>query len=135
MRKTKSCGVIVVLVLSAIVGTGIVLADEEPIEIRIAPATLNLDEAGACDDPWVTVHAEIPLSTVNTGSLTLTGSTGNVPAIGYGADNHGDLVVKFDRTAVKEIVVVGEEVTLTLTGETTVGEEFTGSDTIRVFEL
>jgi hypothetical protein len=68
MLKTKSYGVIVVLVLSAIVGTGIVLADD--ISICIAPATLNLN-AGVqeCDD--VIVHADIPYAEVDENCDTL----------------------------------------------------------------
>jgi hypothetical protein len=129
MLKTKSYGVILVVALSAIVGTGIVLAED--ISICIAPATLNLN-AGVqeCDD--VTVHTNIDKDLVDCSSLKLNDLT---VAYWTKADNRGNLVVKFDRTTVKEIVAVGEEeVTLTLTGETTDGEVFTGSDIIRVID-
>ncbi len=135
MSKIKSYGIIFVVALSAILGTGIVFACDEPIDIRIAPSTLNLDKAGACEDPCVTVHAEIPLSEVEVSdlnSLTLSGSKGTVTAIGTDDDDRGYLVVKFDRAEVKGIVEVGKNVPLTLTGETKEGESFTGTDTIRV---
>jgi len=131
MLKTKSCGVIVVLVLSAIVGTGIVLAEEEPMEIHIvvAPSALNLnaDLGGECED--VTVHTDIAYSKFHAdgGNLALNG----VSVAWTKADNRGDLVAKFDRTAVEDIAAVGE-VTLTLTGTTLDGVSITGSDTIRV---
>jgi hypothetical protein len=105
------------------------------IDIRIAPATLNLnDEVWASDEPYVTVHAEIPFSTVDTTSLTLETDGNTVNAISTNADNRGNLVVKFDRREVAGIVMVGEEVKLTLTGKTTGDVPFTGSATIRVID-
>jgi len=129
MWKTKSCGVILVLALSAIVGTGIVLA-QTTIEISITPATLNLNEGvQECDD--VTVHTNISYFDVNRETLKL-----NDISVDYWTkyDDRYNLVVKFDRTEVKGIVAsyVDEDVTLTLTGETLGGDEFTGTDTIRV---
>ncbi|HUV03441.1 MAG TPA: hypothetical protein VMW67_08435 [Desulfobacteria bacterium] len=124
MLKTKSCGVILVLVLSAIVGTGIVLA-QTTVEISIAPATLNLADI---DDKCVTVHTDIAYNEYNTYAWDLNG----VAAAYTKEDNRGNLVVKFDRAAVAGIVDVGEEVPLTLTGTTLDGVSITGSDTIRV---
>jgi hypothetical protein len=127
---------IVVLALIPILGTGIVVANDETdnIDIRIAPATLNLnDDVWASDDPYVTVHAEIPYRTVDTDSLTLETDGNTVDAIRTEADNRGYLVVKFDRRAVVGIVEVGKEV-MTLTGTTTGDEPFTGSATIRVID-
>lgn len=131
MLKTKSCGLIVVLVLSAIVGTGIVLA-QTPIDIRIAPSALNLYDV---EDKCVTVHAEILYSEVNVSdleSLTLAGSDGAVTAYDAFPDDRGYLVVKFDRREVAGIVVEGDEVPLTLTGVTKDETVFTGTDAIRV---
>ena len=132
MLKTTSYGVILVLALSAIVGTGIVLADDEPTEIsiQVAPATLNLNaDVQECDD--VTVHTNISEYLVDCSSLELNGV--NVP-YWTKADLRGNLVVKFDRTAVKGIVAVDEKVTLTLTGETNDGDAFTGTGIIRVID-
>jgi hypothetical protein len=132
MLKTKSYGVILVLTLSAILGTGIVFADDGAMEINIvvAPATLNLNEGvQECDD--VTVHTNISYFDVNRETLKL-----NDISVDYWTkyDDRYNLVVKFDRTEVKGIVAsyVDEDVTLTLTGETLGGDEFTGTDTIRV---
>jgi hypothetical protein len=134
MLKTKSYGVILVVALSAILGTGIVLADDEPIEISIevAPATLNLNLADI-EDKNVTVHADIDYEVVDLDSLELN----DIPAIGTKADECGNLVVKFDRGAIVELVGPNDKTfTLVLTGKTTGDEptafEFEGTDTIRV---
>ena len=132
--KKKSYGILLVVVLSAAIsGTGIAFADDMKIDIRIAPSTLNLDNV---EDKCVTVHAGIPYNTVNTDptSLTLETDEGSVTAIGTKFDQRGNLVVKFDREAVAGIVDAGNEVTLTLDGETKEETTFTGSDTIRVIE-
>lgn len=127
---------IVVVALSAILGTVIVVADD--ISIRIAPSTLNLYDV---EDKCVTVHAEIPFSMVNVsdlGSLTLANSSGGyVSAYDAFADTRGNLVAKFDRAAVAGIVDVAEEVTLRLTGvvsDEAGGGGFTGTDNIRVID-
>jgi hypothetical protein len=142
MLKTKSYGVILVVALSAILGTGIVLADDI-IGICIAPATLNLN-AGVqeCDD--VIVHADIPYAEVNESCDTLVLMKSVVvddvvvmveiatdPACC--ADDCGNLVARFNQKDVVEDVEVGEVYALTLTGKTNGGTTFTtGTDTIRV---
>ena len=138
MRKTKNCGVIVVLVLSAIVGTGIVLADD--ISICIAPATLNLN-AGVqeCDD--IIVHADIPYGDVNCDTLKLmklVEGSGDV-AIATDpeccADDCGNLVARFDQEKVVDYVVADEVYDLALTGVNNTGVAFTtGTDTLRVID-
>ena len=131
MKKKSVCILFVAVLCAAILGTGIAFAEDMEIAIRIAPSTLNLDNVV---DKCVTVHAGIPYDTVNTDHETLTLGTDedSVTAIGTKDDLRGNLVVKFDREAVAGIVDAGKEVTLTLNGETTGGETFTGSDTIRV---
>jgi hypothetical protein len=49
----------------------------------------------------------------------------------YDDDGIADLMVKFDTTEVQEILELGAEVTITVTGEVA-GTPFEGSDTIRV---
>jgi hypothetical protein len=134
MLKPKSCGVIVVLVLSAILGTGIVLADD--ISICIAPATLNLN-AGVqeCDD--VIVHADIPYGDVNCDTLKLMKLEGNTYVViatdpECCADDCGNLVARFDQTEVVPFVEAGEVYDLALSGDTDDGTFTTGTDTLRV---
>ena len=129
MLKTKSYGVILVVALSAILGTGIVLAQTTmTIEIGITPATLNLYDVV---DKCVTVHADIDYTEVDLGHLELNG----IPAIGTKEDNCGNLVVKFNRADVARLVWPNDDtLELTLTGETNemVPTAFTGTDTISV---
>ena len=55
----------------------------------------------------------------------------------YDSDGIADLMVKFDRSAVEEILGPNDEVEITVTGEvarTLFGIPFEGSDTIRVID-
>jgi hypothetical protein len=129
---------ILVVALSMILGTGIVVAVEETVEIRITPATLNLDQIDECQ--CVTVHAEIPYVDVDTETLTLNVKDADpivyIDSSSTFSDNRGNLVVKFNRVEVTGIVAgyVGEEVTLSLTGKKLDETPFTGSGIIRVID-
>ena len=52
----------------------------------------------------------------------------------YDDDGLPDLMVKFDRSDVCEILDPGDEVEITVTGELTDETPFQGSDTIRVID-
>lgn len=123
----KKMFLIITAVLLVALGTHLVLAngacDGEGLCIAISPATLALDSQSVC----VSVHSNIPYSTVNTVSLTLNG----IPAKFTKADARGELVVKFESADVKDIVEPGS-VTLTLVGLYKDGDEFQVSDTITV---
>ncbi|MFQ5838593.1 MAG: hypothetical protein ACE5HJ_07400 [Thermoplasmata archaeon] len=110
--------------------------------INIDPDTLNLRSRGR----FITAYIEIPdhdLSQVDIGSVMLSDGVGEVPAVSdpdFGfvkdpeiRDRDGDglpeLIVKFSREAVKEVVTTGWN-TLTVSG-TVNGLPFEGSDTIR----
>ena len=124
----KSC-LIVAVVLMVVVGTSLVMAnkasDGEGDCITISPKTLVLSS----EDTIVTVHSNIPYALVNTVTLTLNG----IPATFSKADACGDLVVKFGRADVKDIVEPGIA-TLTLSGELKDSSPFEASDTITVKE-
>ena len=105
---------------SAPLGRG---ALELDVVIQLSPATLVLDSPGV----WVTVHAEIAYASVDHASLTMNG----VELTYVKSDNHGELVVKFEREDIQNIVS-RPEATLTLTGLTTDGTPFAGSETISV---
>jgi hypothetical protein len=120
---------ILVLSLIPILGTGIVFADSEDINIEITPSTLNLK----VEEPYLTVYAEIPYSTVNLNSLTLERDDETVAnSTHVEADACGNLVVKFNRTQVAGMDDVNEIIILTLKGETIDQTVFEGSDEIRV---
>ena len=132
MGQIKNLTIILVILLSSMAYIGIAFADTEQdtIDIKIAPATLNLEFEG----PWITVHTNITFAEVNTSTLELTAlEFDSISAVSTFADNRGNLVAKFDSADVKEIVAPPEE-TLVLTGETLEGDSFTGSDTIRVID-
>ena len=48
------------------------------------------------------------------------------------SDNQGNFVAKFVASEVKDIVEAGTTATLTLSGVTKIGEEFSGSDDVDV---
>jgi len=93
------------------------------IPIQVSPATLILDSPGT----WVTVHAEIPYGDVVHTTLTMNG----VELVYSKSDNRGELVVKFAREDIQDIVSPPEAM-LTLTGTTTSGETFVGSEMVPV---
>ena len=93
------------------------------VVIQVSPASLILDSPGT----WVTVHADIAYSDVDSATLTMNG----VELVYSKSDNRGQLVVKFARADIQNIVSP-PEATLTLTGLTVYGEPFTGSEVIKV---
>jgi hypothetical protein len=103
--------------------------------VDVNPDTLNLRSKGE----FVTVYLELPegydVRQVNVSSIMLNGI---LPALAkptevadYDGDGVPDLMVKFDRAAVQDILTVGDQVEITITGEVA-GIPFEGSDIIRV---
>ena len=106
--------------------------------IDFDPDTLNLQSKGK----WVTVYTELParynVTEINVSTMMLNET---VPAelhpteIGdYDSDGIPDLMVKFDRQAVIDMLPVGDAVNVTVTGKLYDGTPFEGSDTIRVID-
>ena len=109
--------------------------------IDIDPDILNLKSKGK----WITAYIEFPegynVSDINISSILLNGTIPvdmNAPTAVGDYDNDGipDLMVKFNRTAVCQLIlskgVMVGNVTLTVSGKLYDGTEFEGSDTIRV---
>lgn len=97
--------------------------NDQEIYIKVSPNTIVI----ASDGDWITVHTNIAYGSVDTSSLTLNG----VPVAWTKSDLRGNLVAKFGQADIKAIIEP-PEVTLELSGLTTGGEPFTGSDTVTV---
>jgi hypothetical protein len=109
-----------------------------PATIDFDPDTLNLKSNGT----WVTVYIELPIghgynvSMINLESVWLNSQVQAQvkPAeIGdYDDDGIPDLMIKFNRTAVQNILEVGEKVEITIFGELIDERLFEGKDIIQV---
>jgi len=109
-----------------------------PATADFNPDTLNLKSKGE----WVTVYIELPLghgydvSMINLTSVTLDGQVyaeAKPFEIGdYDSDGIPDLMVKFNRTAVKNILEVGGKVEIIVAGKLIDGRVFEGKDAIKV---
>ena len=104
--------------------------------IDINPDTLNLESKGK----WITCYIELPegydMNNVDVSTVMLNWQVQaeNHPTeIGdYDNDGNADLMVKFDRSEVQEILECGDNVAITIIGELTDGAQFEGTDYIRV---
>jgi hypothetical protein len=107
-----------------------------PATIDFNPDTLNLKSKGKV----VTVYIELPegydAEEIDISTVMLNGI---VPAwahptdVGdYDSDGVSDLMVKFDRSDVQNVLAPGNEVEVTVSGQLTDGTSFEGADTIRV---
>ncbi len=111
-----------------------VMAIEATIDFD--PYTLNLKNKGK----WVTTYIELPagynVADIDVSSLWLNGSVNaeSKPASIGDNDNDGiiDLMAKFDRNAVEDLLVVSENVEITVSGSLVDGPQFVGIDIIRV---
>jgi len=106
--------------------------------IDFDPDTLNLKSKGKV----VTVYIELPEGyDVEKTDISTVMLNGIVPALAhptdagdYDSDGVPDLMVKFDRSDVQDVLEPGNEVEVTVTGKLTDGTPFEGTDTIRVIE-
>jgi hypothetical protein len=114
----------IVSVATMIVFASSLLAFE--IAIDVAPSVVSLDSQGQV----VTVHTDIAYGDVAGASVLLD----DVPIAWWKSDLQGNFVAKFNLDDVKEMLKsrAGTEFVVTLTGETKDGEEFSGTDTIKV---
>lgn len=102
------------------------LAAEE-IGITVSPNVINI----ASQSTVVTIHTDIAYSAVDGASVTLNG----IEIDWWKSDNRGNFVAKFSSAEVKDIVEAGTTATLTLEGETKDGDEFYGSDDVKVVDV
>jgi hypothetical protein len=123
---------------------------EPPIDslIDIDPDTLNKKSHGR----WVTVYITLPdgfdVGAIDTSTVAITSLVGEscvpeysqgvdlgfVPQVGdRDEDGIADLTVKFDRQVLLPNLCL-DDVAVTIEGELTTGEHFSGSDTIRIID-
>ena len=105
---------------------GVFCQDSGTIAITVSPSVINTTAKGQ----WVTVHADIPLSVVDTATVSVNG----VAVDWTKADAQGDLVAKFCLDNVLD-VIAPPSATLTLTGRTISNVPFSGTDTVKVVTI
>jgi len=101
------------------------------IEIDVAPNVLNIQSEGTV----VTVHTDIAYSAVDGATVLLN----DVPIAWWKSDSRGQFVAKFNMEEVidlyyADLLVLGDN-KLTLTGTTKTGNDFSGTQIIRVIDV
>ena len=109
-----------------------------PATIDFDPDTLNLGSMGK----WVTVYIELPIghgydiSGINIESVMLNeelyAELNPTHISDYDEDGIPDLMVKFFRKAIQELLQIGENIIITVTGSLIDEQSFKGTDSIRV---
>ncbi len=111
--------------------------------VDIDPDTLNLDSEGVPVTCYIQLPAGYDVADIDVSSILLNDVISVALKNGSlwfdlqdsDADGANDtLMVKFDRQAVQDILDVGDEVEITVTGALTDGTLFVGGDVIRVIE-
>ena len=97
------------------------------INITVSPHVINIASASTV----VTVHTDIPYSVVAGATVKLNG----LDIAWWKSDSREYFVAKFTASAVKGIVEAGTTATLTLSGETKIGDVFSGSDDVGVIDV
>lgn len=109
-----------------------------PAFVDFDPDTLNLKSKGQ----WVTVYLELPagynVNEIDLESIKLNGQIlieqKPIEISDYNSNGIPDLMVKFNLSAVKNVLEVGDKVEIKITGELINGKQFEGSDIIRVIK-
>jgi len=115
------------LVLIAFALLPVVGSAQTTIDIQVAPNVLNLQSQGQV----VTVHTEVPYSTVDGSSVSMNG----IVIESWKADNQGNFVAKFNMDAIQGLPLnIDDYNTLTLEGTKTDGTTFIGEDDIKVID-
>jgi hypothetical protein len=106
------------------------------VALNLDPDVINLKNHA----PWVTAYLEpsgFDVSTIDFTSLRLAGSVPPVPKVAVVGDRNGngipELMAKFGRPALDPLLTLGAN-ELEVTGRLMTGEEFRGSDRVRVID-
>ena len=102
--------------------------------VDLDPGTINLGNSAPCVTAYIEPAGFNPAD-IDLRSLRLSGSVSAVPKFGKVVDHDAngvlELMVKFSRAALDPLLTSGVN-QLTVTGSLVTGEEFNGSDTVRV---
>ncbi len=117
--------------------------------VDIDPDTLNKKSHGKWITVYITLPDEFDVGTIDTSSIAITSLTGGeicepeyiqgadlsfIPEVGdRDEDGIADLTVKFDRQVLLSNLCL-DDVSITIEGELTTGELFSGSDSIRIID-
>lgn len=96
------------------------------VDVQCSPSTVVLHSVATGD--CLTVHTDLRFSSVD---RTMPVELNGLAAYSVFSDNRGNLVAKFNLTALRELLTL-PSTTLTLTGMTTQGQVFSGADVVRV---
>lgn len=119
-----------VLLIACVAVAPVALAvgwDEMTISINVTPKMLVLSSGAK----WVHIHSDMPLGLVDGSSLVVTVEGCYVDGFTVFADANGCMVIRAARASVDPYIAPGTA-TFTVTGATTEGVAFIGTDTIRV---
>jgi hypothetical protein len=127
MKKSlQKVTTLIAIVLVAVFFSQNAFAQNE-ITIQVSPNVLNLNQNGKV----VTVHTDLPFSSVSATSVTLNGVTIDH----WKSDDRGNFVAKFLISDIKNLSLkIGEYNTLTLKGITVNGVMFIGSQEVMVIK-
>ena len=128
MKQSKRLILFTLAVVSIIFAFTTTYSYAFDIEIDVSPNVLNLQSASTI----VTVHTDIDYNLVVGGTVFLN----DVAIDWWKSDDRGNFVAKFDSNEIKNLVGldIGNYNTLTLTGDTSYGEAFTGTQDIMVID-
>jgi hypothetical protein len=102
-----------------------------PVEIEMAPDTLNLSSNGTWIRCYIWLPQDYDVAEVNTDSILLEGQI--APAQVWVKEEEQVVMTKFSRAEVQDTIETGE-VELIVSGELFNGAKFEGTDTIRVID-
>jgi len=106
------------------------------VQLAVSPRTLNLRSNGQ----WVSAHLEVPagydVNEINQATVTLQNSISaditKTEILDYNNNGIADIMMKFDRAALQNMIGGGDTAEIVINGEFNDGTPFTGRDSIKI---